>query len=333
MGRIAGKTVLVTGGTGSFGETMVERLLREGAKEIRIFSRDEKKQNDQRLRFNDSRLRYVIGDVRDESSLRDCMTGVDSVFHAAALKQVPSCEFFPLEAVKTNVLGSENVLRAAIKEGVERVVVLSTDKAVYPVNAMGLSKGLAEKVAVAKARDSKGTTIAVTRYGNVIGSRGSVIPLFFDQIDSGKSLTITDEKMTRFMMTLDEAAELVMYALSQSNNGSVYVKKSPAATLKTIAKAVMRIKGKEEHPVNYIGHRHGEKLAETLVSSEEYSTAVDHGEYFELPADKRKLCYEEYVSEGKETAKGRQSYCSENAERIGVDRVIELIMSSETKRV
>ncbi|HCB8078650.1 TPA: polysaccharide biosynthesis protein, partial [Escherichia coli] len=291
------KTLLITGGTGSFGNAVLRRFLDTDIAEIRIFSRDEKKQDDMRKKYNSDKLRFYIGDVRDFSSIRNASRGVDFIYHAAALKQVPSCEFHPMEAVKTNVLGTENVLEAAISNHVRKVVCLSTDKAVYPINAMGISKAMMEKVMVAKSRnvDSSKTVICGTRYGNVMASRGSVIPLFVDLIKSGKPLTITDPNMTRFMMTLEDAVDLVLYAFEHGNNGDIFVQKAPAATIQTLAIALKELLNVHEHPVNVIGTRHGEKLYEALLSREEMIAAEDMGDYYRVPPDLRDLNYGKYV--------------------------------------
>lgn len=292
------KTLLITGGTGSFGNAVLRRFLDTDIAEIRIFSRDEKKQDDMRKKYNSSKLKFYIGDVRDYQSILNATRGVDFLYHAAALKQVPSCEFHPMEAVKTNVLGTENVLEAAIANGVKRVVCLSTDKAVYPINAMGISKAMMEKVIVAKSRnvDKSKTVICGTRYGNVMASRGSVIPLFVDLIKEGKALTITDPNMTRFMMTLDDAVDLVLYAFEHGNNGDIFVQKAPAATIKTLAIALKELLGLPEHPVNIIGTRHGEKLYEALLSREEMVAAEDMGDYYRVPPDLRDLNYGNMLS-------------------------------------
>ncbi len=283
MSTFSNKVLLITGGTGSFGNAVLRRFLDSGLCEIRIFSRDEKKQDDMRKRNNSPKLKFYIGDVRDPQSVMNAVRGVDYIYHAAALKQVPSCEFHPLEAVKTNVLGTENVLEAAIQCGVQRVVVLSTDKAVYPINAMGISKAMMEKVAVAKSRSSAQTVINVTRYGNVMASRGSVIPLFIEQIRAGKPITITDPSMTRFMMTLDDAVDLVLYAFENGQPGEIFVQKAPAATIEVLAKALTSLLGKPDHEVRVIGTRHGEKLYEALLSREEMVAAEDLGGYYRVP--------------------------------------------------
>jgi UDP-N-acetylglucosamine 4,6-dehydratase/5-epimerase len=314
----ANRCALITGGTGSFGSTVLTRFLKEDFTEIRIFSRDEKKQEDQRIRFADSRLKYHIGDVRDFRALETVTRNVDYIFHAAALKQVPSCEFHPMEAVKTNVNGTENVLDAAIRNGVSRVVCLSTDKAVYPINAMGISKAMMEKVMVAKAREAIGTktTICGTRYGNVLASRGSVVPLFLEQIVAGKQLTITDPKMTRFVMTLDEAVDLVLYAYTHGENGDIFVQKAPAVTIELLAKAVCQIAGKADYPISIIGTRHGEKQSEALLSREERAIADDMGLYFRVPADNRDLNYSNYVSNGEQAIAAAVDFNSNNTEQL-----------------
>jgi UDP-N-acetylglucosamine 4,6-dehydratase len=312
------KCLLITGGTGSFGNAVLRRFLSSPIREIRIFSRDEKKQDDLRKKFNDPKLKFYLGDVRDYASVISAMRGADFVFHAAALKQVPSCEFHPMEAVKTNVIGTENVLEAAISTGIKRVVCLSTDKAVYPINAMGISKALMEKVMVAKSRnlDSRATVICGTRYGNVMASRGSVIPLFVDQILAGIPITITDPKMTRFMMSLSDAVELVIYAFSNGDNGDIFVQKAPAATIEVLAKALTTTLGRHDHPIRIIGTRHGEKLYETLLSREEKASAQDLGRYFRVPPDLRDLNYTKYVEEGETQISTSDDYNSHNTERL-----------------
>ena len=294
------KVLLITGGTGSFGNAVLKRFLDTDIAEIRIFSRDEKKQDDMRKRYNSAKLKFYIGDVRDARSVAQAMRGVDYVFHAAALKQVPSCEFHPMQAVQTNVMGTENVLEAAIAAGVKRAVCLSTDKAVYPINAMGISKAMMEKVMVAASRNLEGTNTVIcgTRYGNVMASRGSVIPLFVDQVFAGKPITITDPAMTRFMMTLADAVDLVLYAFEHGNNGDIFVQKAPAATVGVLAQAVLGLMGRPDHTVQTIGTRHGEKLYEALLSREEMACAQDMGDYFRIPADGRDLNYAKYVEEG-----------------------------------
>lgn len=320
------KVLLITGGTGSFGNKVLERFLNTKIKEIRIFSRDEKKQDDMRKKYADSKIRFYIGDIRDKNSLSNAMVGVDYVFQAAALKQVPSCEFFPVEAVKTNILGTENVINSAIEHGVKNVVCLSTDKAAYPINAMGMSKALMEKVAISRARTMPegGPTICVTRYGNVMGSRGSVIPLFYKQIEEGKSLTVTDPTMTRFMMTLDDAVDLVLFAFQNGKSGDLFVQKAPAATIQTLAEAVCKQKG---YPLNIkiIGTRHGEKKAETLVTREEMFKAIDMGDYYRIAMDDRDLNYEKYFEKGKSFVDKVAEYNSNNTEQLDVDGMLELL--------
>jgi UDP-N-acetylglucosamine 4,6-dehydratase/5-epimerase len=319
--------LLITGGTGSFGNAVLRRFLESDIAEIRIFSRDEKKQDDMRKMYNNPKLKFYIGDVRDVDSVRTAMRGVDFVFHAAALKQVPSCEFYPLQAVKTNVLGTENVLEAAIMLGIKRVICLSTDKAVYPINAMGISKAMMEKVAVAKSRESDATTICVTRYGNVMESRGSVIPLFVDQIRAGQVLTITDPTMTRFMMTLDDAVDLVLYAFKHSKPGDIFVQKSPAATIETLAQAMADLLGVSNHKVRVIGTRHGEKLFETLLSREEMVAAQDLGDYFRVPPDLRDLNYGKFVEQGKSQISEAVDYNSHNTTRLDIAGMKALLMN------
>ncbi|MDA9773320.1 polysaccharide biosynthesis protein [Saprospiraceae bacterium] len=319
------KTLLITGGTGSFGNAVLSRFLDSDLKEIRIFSRDEKKQDDMRRRLQNNKVKFFIGDVRDYSSVEYAMRGVDYVFHAAALKQVPSCEFFPIEAVKTNVLGANNVMEAAINNDVKRVVVLSTDKAVYPINAMGMSKAMMEKTMVAKSRNAKNTTLCGTRYGNVMASRGSVIPLFVDQIKQGKNITITDPNMTRFMMTLGDAVDLVIYAFQHANAGDIFVQKSPAATIHTLAEALKSLyNGKND--IKIIGTRHGEKLYESLVNREEMVKAEDLKDYYRIPADNRDLNYEKYFSDGEEDVSKIEDYHSHNTHRLDVEGTKELLL-------
>lgn len=328
------KTLLITGGTGSFGNAVLKRFLGTDIAEIRIFSRDEKKQDDMRKRYNSAKLKFYIGDVRDARSVEQAMRGVDYAFHAAALKQVPSCEFHPMQAVRTNVLGTENVLEAAIQAGVKRVVCLSTDKAVYPINAMGISKAMMEKVMVAASRNLEGTNTVIcgTRYGNVMSSRGSVIPLFVKQVLEGQSITITDPAMTRFMMTLADAVDLVLYAFEHGNNGDIFVQKAPAATIETLAHAVTGLMNKSDHPVNVIGTRHGEKLYEALLSREEMACAEDMGDYFRVPADSRDLNYGKYVDQGQQrltqTAHG-EDYNSHNTQRLDVAGMQKLLLKLE----
>ena len=292
------RILLITGGTGSFGNAVLKQFLRSELREIRIFSRDEKKQDDMRKKYNSPKLKFYLGDVRDYQSVVTAVRGVDYIYHAAALKQVPSCEFYPLEAVKTNIIGTENVLEVAINESVSRVVCLSTDKAVYPINAMGISKAMMEKVVIAKSRNSRNTTISITRYGNVMASRGSVIPLFYEQICQGNSLTVTDPEMTRFIMSLDEAVDLVSYAFEAGGNGDIFVQKSPAATIETLALALIEIYGKSGHPIDNIGPRHGEKLYEVLLSHEEMLVAEDLGKYFKVSPDLRDMNYSKYIDCG-----------------------------------
>ncbi len=321
------KVLLITGGTGSFGNAVLDRFLKTDIKEIRIFSRDEKKQDDMRKKYNSSKLKFYIGDVRDYNSILNATRGVDYIYHAAALKQVPSCEFYPLEAVKTNVLGTENVLEAAIANDVERVVCLSTDKAVYPINAMGISKAMMEKVIVAKSRNLEhtNTTICATRYGNVMASRGSVIPLFLRQLMSGSPITITDPLMTRFMMTLDDAVDLVLHAFENGKNGDIFVQKAPAATIKVLVDALKMIVDKPNHLVNVIGTRHGEKLYEALCSREEMFVAEDQGNYYRIPSDNRDLNYSKYNEEGEKDLSLIEDYNSHNTERLDVEGMVELL--------
>lgn len=329
-----GKKLLITGGTGSFGNAVLKRFLNTDIDEIRIFSRDEKKQDDMRKRYANSKLKFYIGDVRDYQSALNATRGVDYIFHAAALKQVPSCEFHPMEAVKTNVLGTENVLEAAIQNGVKRVVCLSTDKAVYPINAMGISKAMMEKVMVAKSRnaDDEKTIICGTRYGNVMASRGSVIPLFIEQIRAGEPLTLTDPNMTRFMMTLADAVDLVLYAFEHGNNGDMFVQKAPAATVETLAKALARMLEKPEHPIQVIGTRHGEKLYEALLSREEMACAEDRGQYFRVPPDLRDLNYAKFVEQGEEKISRTEDYNSHNTERLDVEGMQRLLLKLDFMR-
>ena len=320
------ETLLITGGTGSFGNAVLRRFLQSDLKEIRIFSRDEKKQDDMRKRYNNPKLKFYIGDVRDCQSVLNVVRGVDYIFHAAALKQVPSCEFYPLEAVKTNVLGTENVLEAAISSGVKRVVCLSTDKAVYPINAMGISKAMMEKVMVAKSRSSDSTVICGTRYGNVMASRGSVIPLFIEQIRAAIPITITDPNMTRFMMTLDDAVDLVLYAFAHGNSGDIFVQKAPAATVDTLAKALTSILGAPNHQICVIGTRHGEKLYEALLSREERVAAEDMGGYYRVPPDLRDLNYSKFFEEGETKLSVAEDYNSHNTERLSVEGMRQLLL-------
>ena len=321
------KILLITGGTGSFGNTVIRRFLNTDIKEIRIFSRDEKKQDDMRNAYRKDKLKFYIGDVRDCDSIHSAMHGVDYVFHAAALKQVPSCEFFPVEAVRTNILGTENVLNAAISQNVRKVIVLSTDKAVYPVNAMGMSKALMEKVMTAKARtvDEKKIVLCGTRYGNVIASRGSVIPLFVGQIKAGKPLTVTDPNMTRFIMSLENAVELVLYAFENGNAGDIFVQKAPACKIGDLAVAVKGLFG-AKNEVRVIGTRHGEKLYETLLNREEMASAQDLGDYYRIPVDARDLNYNKYFVEGEEQISGKEDYTSNNTKILGVEEIKEVLL-------
>ncbi|MDC7700867.1 polysaccharide biosynthesis protein [Vogesella indigofera] len=320
------KTLLITGGTGSFGNAVLRRFLASDLREIRILSRDEKKQDDMRKKYDSPKLKFYIGDVRDYQSVLNAVRGVDFIYHAAALKQVPSCEFHPMEAVKTNVLGTENVLEAAINCGVKRVVCLSTDKAVYPINAMGISKAMMEKVIVAKSRSSNGTVICTTRYGNVMASRGSVIPLFSKQIRAGQPITITDPNMTRFMMTLDDAVDLVLFAFEHGNPGEIFVQKAPAATIETLAKALTGLLGVPAHPINIIGTRHGEKLFEVLLSREEMVAAQDLGGYYRIPPDLRDLNYGKFVEQGEIKISEATEYNSHNTARLDVQGMQALLM-------
>lgn len=325
------KVLLITGGTGSFGNAVLRRFIGSDIGEVRIFSRDEKKQDDMRKKYVSSKLKFYIGDVRDRHSVAAAMRGVDYVFHAAALKQVPSCEFHPMQAVRTNVLGTENVLEAAINAGVKRVVCLSTDKAVYPINAMGISKALMEKVMVAASRNLEGTNTVIcgTRYGNVMASRGSVIPLFVDQVLAGNPITVTDPTMTRFMMTLADAVDLVLYAFEHGNNGDIFVQKAPAATVEVLTKAILDLMRKPEHPVHVIGTRHGEKLYEALLSREEVACAEDMGDYFRVPPDGRDLNYAKFVEEGEprltQSTHG-EDYNSHNTTRLDVEGMKKLLL-------
>ena len=325
------KTLLITGGTGSFGNAVLRRFLNSDLREIRIFSRDEKKQDDMRKRYSSPKLKFYVGDVRDLRSVAAALRGVDNVFHAAALKQVPSCEFHPMEAVRTNVLGTENVLEAAIAAGVNRVVCLSTDKAVYPINAMGISKAMMEKVMVAASRNLEGTNTVIcgTRYGNVMASRGSVIPLFVGQVLADKPITITDPTMTRFMMTLDDAVELVLYAFEHGSNGDIFVQKSPAATVQVLTQAILELMGKPAHEVRQIGTRHGEKLYEALLSREEMACAEDKGDYFRVPPDGRDLNYAKYVDQGEQRitrSTHGEDYNSHNTTRLDVAAMRTLLL-------
>ena len=320
--------LLITGGTGSFGNAVLRRFLATDVDEIRIFSRDEKKQDDMRKHYNNPKLKFYIGDVRDVNSIVDAMRGVDYVFHAAALKQVPSCEFYPMQAVQTNVIGTENVLNCAINANVKKVIVLSTDKAVYPINAMGVSKAMMEKVAVAKSRNlgDRETTICCTRYGNVMASRGSVIPLFIDQIRQGKDITITDPAMTRFMMTLDQAVELVLFAFEKGNSGDIFVQKAPAATIEMLAHTLARLLGHPEHKISIIGTRHGEKLYEALLTREEMVSAEDMGDYYRVPADTRDLNYSKYFEEGEVIVTQAHEYHSHNTRQLSTVELEQILL-------
>lgn len=326
------KNLLITGGTGTFGNAVLRRFLETNISEIRVFSRDEKKQDDMRKEYSNSKLKFYIGDVRNADSLRDAMEGVDYIFHAAALKQVPSCEFFPIEAYRTNVLGTHNVLTQATQAGVKRLVVLSTDKAVYPINAMGISKAMMEKVAVAQSRVSgQRTVINVTRYGNVMASRGSVIPLFLKHIQEGRPLTVTDPNMTRFMMSIDDAVDLVLYAFVHGLPGDTFVQKAPCATIETLALALKRLMNSDV-PVTIIGTRHGEKLYESLLTREELAVADDLGGYYRVPADNRDLNYAAFFSEGREEVSLKEDYNSHNSKRVDVDGMCELLLKLECVR-
>ena len=325
-----GKTLLITGGTGSFGHAVLDRFLNTDIGEIRILSRDEKKQDDMRKEYKNDKIKFYIGDVRDISSVKNAMHGVDYIFHAAALKQVPSCEFFPLEAVKTNVLGTDNVLTAAIEAGVKKVICLSTDKAAYPINAMGTSKAMMEKVIVAKSRtvDPEKTCICATRYGNVMCSRGSVIPLFIDQIKAGKSLTVTDPTMTRFIMSLEEAVELVVYAFQNANAGDIMVQKAPACTIGVLAQAVKELFGVQDTiETRVIGIRHGEKMYETLLTNEECANAIDRGNFYQVPCDKRDLNYDKYFTDGNQKRNTLSEFNSNNTLILDVEQVKEKLLS------
>ena len=321
------KVLLITGGTGSFGNDVLKKFLQSDLREIRIFSRDEKKQDDMRKMFGSPKLKFYIGDVRDYRGVLDATRGVDFIFHSAALKQVPSCEFYPLEAVKTNVLGTENVLEASIVNGVSKVVCLSTDKAVYPINAMGISKAMMEKVMVAKSRSvaKSQTMICGTRYGNVMASRGSVIPLFLRQIFSDQPISVTDPEMTRFMMTLEDAVDLVMHAFNNGMNGDIFVQKAPAATIDVLIKALLRITNKKDFPLKVIGTRHGEKLFETLCSREEMFVAIDQGNYYRIPSDNRDLNYSKFSDEGEKDISKIEDYNSHNTERLDIDGMVKLL--------
>ena len=320
--------LLITGGTGSFGNAVLRRFLDSDIAEIRIFSRDEKKQDDMRRRYSDSRLKFYIGDVRDYSSIMNAITGVDYIFHSAALKQVPSCEFYPIEAVKTNILGTENLLNAAINANVKKVICLSTDKAVYPVNAMGMSKALMEKVFVAKARNGGSkTVICGTRYGNVMASRGSVIPLFVEQIMNGEDLTVTDPNMTRFMMTLDDAVDLVLYAFRHAKSGDIFIQKAPASSVKTLAQALCEIFNKDLNEIKVIGSRHGEKKFESLLSSEEMLNSEDLGDYYKVSPDLRDLNYGKYIDKGELDLNHRSEYNSDNTEQLDIEKLKKKLLN------
>lgn len=321
------KILMITGGTGSFGNTVLKRFLDTNVKEIRVFSRDEKKQEDMRISLANDKVKFFIGDVRDYDSLANAMVGVDYIFHAAALKQVPSCEFYPMEAVKTNVIGTENVLNAAVAAGVKRVVVLSTDKAVYPINAMGISKAMAEKLMVAKSRlmPKNGPVICATRYGNVMASRGSVIPLFIDQLKGGESITVTDPNMTRFLMSLEDSVDLVLHAFENAQQGDIFVQKAPASTVADLAQALKELFGRA-NAVKIIGTRHGEKLYESLISREEMAKAEDMGRYYRIPADNRDLNYKKYFVEGETHISELDDYTSHNTERLDVPGIKKLLL-------
>ncbi len=326
--------LMITGGTGSFGQTVLNRFLSTDVKEIRIFSRDEKKQEDLRIQFGNPKLRFYIGDVRDPVSVQRAMKGVDYVFHAAALKQVPSCEFYPMEAVLTNVVGTDNVLTAASDNNVRRVVVLSTDKAVYPINAMGISKAMAEKIMVARARiqNSGETIFCATRYGNVMASRGSVIPLFVSQLKQGKPITMTDPNMTRFLMSLEDSVDLVLYAFINGQQGDIFVQKAPASTMGDLAQAIKDLFGKSQHESVVIGTRHGEKLYESLISREEIAHAIDMGDYYRIAADNRDLNYAKYVTEGEESISKLDDYTSHNTQRLNVEEIKSLLLELDFMR-
>lgn len=328
MSIFSGKTLMITGGTGSFGKAVLDRFLNTDIKEIRIFSRDEKKQDDMRRHYNNSKIKFYIGNVRDMRSVQNAIHGVDYIFSAAALKQVPSCEFFPMEAVRTNIDGTDNVLTAAIQEGVEKVICLSTDKAAYPINAMGISKAMMERVFVAKSRTTDRTMICGTRYGNVMCSRGSVIPLFVEQIKAGKQITVTDPEMTRFLMSLDEAVDLVMFAFENGQAGDIMVQKAPACTIGTLAQAVQEL-FHDTNEVHYIGIRHGEKKYETLLTKEECLHAYDMGNFYRVPADNRDLNYEQYFEQGHTEKAKLDEFTSDNTKRLDVEQVKEKLLSLE----
>lgn len=324
------KILLITGGTGSFGNAVLKRFLNSDIKEIRILSRDEKKQEDMRKKYNNDKLKFYIGDVRDYNSIEGAFIGVDYVFHAAALKQVPSCEFYPMEAVKTNIIGSDNVISASVKNGVKKAIFLSTDKAAYPINAMGMTKGLMEKNVIARSRQlrKEDTVLCLTRYGNVMASRGSVIPLFVDQINNGKPPTITNPEMTRFMMTLEDAVDLVLYAFENGEQGDLFIQKSPAATIDVLAKAILELKGSNLIPT-YIGTRHAEKLYEVLVTQEEMMKAIDLEGFYKIPADNRNLNYDKFVDKGNKEKELPESYHSHNTERLDVEGMKKLLLKLE----
>ncbi|EQA37008.1 UDP-glucose 4-epimerase CapD [Leptospira inadai serovar Lyme str. 10] len=321
------KVLMITGGTGSFGNTVLKRFLNTNVREIRVFSRDEKKQEDMRISLSNEKVKFYIGDVRDYDSIFQATIGVDYIFHAAALKQVPSCEFYPMEAIKTNVIGTENVLNAAIANKVKRVVVLSTDKAVYPINAMGISKAMAEKLLIAKSRTVQegGTILCATRYGNVMASRGSVIPLFVDQLKKNESLTVTDPSMTRFLMSLEDSVDLVLHAFDNAKQGDIFIQKAPASTVEDLAKAILGI-FKKNNSIKVIGTRHGEKLYESLVSREEMAKAEDMGRYYRIPADNRDLNYNKYFVEGEQKVSQLDDYTSHNTKRLDVSEIKELLL-------
>ena len=331
MSIFEGKTLMITGGTGSFGNAVLKRFLDTDIKEIRVFSRDEKKQDDMRKLYNNSKIKFYIGDVRDIRSVQDAIFGVDYIFSAAALKQVPSCEFFPMEAVRTNVIGTDNVLTAAIQAGVKKVICLSTDKAAYPINAMGISKAMMERVFVAKSRTTESTVICGTRYGNVMCSRGSVIPLFIDQIKEGKPITVTDPEMTRFLMSLDEAVDLVMFAFEHAQPGDIMVQKAPACTIGTLAQAVREL-FHDKNEIHYIGTRHGEKKSETLLTKEECMHAYDLGNFYRVPADNRDLNYEQYFEKGQVEKAKLAEFTSDNTTMLDVEQVKEKLLSLEYVR-
>jgi len=325
---IKNKILLISGGTGSFGNAALKKFINSEFKEIRIFSRDELKQDQMRKRYNSSKIKFYIGDVKDKNSIDDAMRNVDYVFHAAALKQVPSCEFYPIQAVKTNIIGTENLLNSAIESGVKKVVALSTDKAVYPINAMGISKAMMERVIVSKGRNIKKTTIICTRYGNVIASRGSVVPLFINQLKQNTPITITDPEMTRFMMSLDQALDLVLFAFNNGESGDIFVQKAPAATIKIIADTIKEIFNKPNHDINIIGTRHGEKLYETLLTKEEMVRAIDLGEFYRIPADVRDLNYNKFFEEGEEVITQAGEYHSHNTKRLNQKELKELLINN-----